>query len=620
MICPECGKGIPKQGNFCSNCGTAATKKKKKSWAFNLIFFFLLMASALCAAFFFLNLDKKRLPVSETAASAGRVPREASEQKSMPVKGGEPLFEQALKKQKPRFVSGSVIIKNPDGDVVAKIQGMAGGSWIALPTRACIGGDTWVFHEDSYPYASFDIEDGIWSDDDPIGLWKINSGQEGDDDLLTSWDEKRPLFWLSHAPGASMQLVQISLAGRQGMFRFCLIPKNINEPGVFIQNDRVVGWTFGPVFEIGCLFEGTPDNMAMTTMTPDYFYDLTFAFSREQQFSKALAMTPDHSPDQRLGAFAQGFLFESKLSPANTPKQFSLKNVLERMYGLADACFEQRLYMEGANALSPQVLGQALDFGLYWRAVRLAQAAYGYERAMALADEIFHYATRTSDKNKDAITTMYALLCKDYIQWLIMKKDIKRGWEIFQRGKNYFQNDPELHILGVELALAENDWATAENLLAGMPWRPADMKDRMALLEGKIATLKGQEGKIIVRFTPGSGAIETLAWLNNSLEQRFVVDTGATLTSIPFHALEALGIQIDADTPRRRLSTAGKIIIAPEINIPSIEMGGWVERNIKAVVLDIPGHESIGLLGLSYLERFKIDLNTEQGILLLEPL
>ena len=246
MICPECGKDIPTEANFCSNCG-AADKKKKKTSAPKALVFGVLLAVVLGGAALFFNLNKKTTALSENISL--EIEGAATD------KARERPLAATLKKKGLRLVSGSVDIKDPDFQVAASIQSVsAGGSWIALPARACIGGDTWVFREDAYPNSLFDIEEGIWDAEHPIGLWKINRRRDPDEYSLSSWDGSRPLFWLSHAPGASKQPVQVFIAGRQPMFRFCLISENINEPGVFIQDDRVVGWTFGPLFELGCLF------------------------------------------------------------------------------------------------------------------------------------------------------------------------------------------------------------------------------------------------------------------------------------------------------------------------------------------------------------------------------
>jgi predicted aspartyl protease len=53
--------------------------------------------------------------------------------------------------------------------------------------------------------------------------------------------------------------------------------------------------------------------------------------------------------------------------------------------------------------------------------------------------------------------------------------------------------------------------------------------------------------------------------------------------------------------------------------IDAIEINGWVEYDISAVILDMPGRPGQGLLGLNYLGRFRMDLKPEEGILLLTP-
>jgi predicted aspartyl protease len=53
--------------------------------------------------------------------------------------------------------------------------------------------------------------------------------------------------------------------------------------------------------------------------------------------------------------------------------------------------------------------------------------------------------------------------------------------------------------------------------------------------------------------------------------------------------------------------------------IDEIEINGWVEYNVKALVLDMPDRPDLGLLGLNYLGRFQMDLNTDTGTLMLMP-
>jgi predicted aspartyl protease len=65
--------------------------------------------------------------------------------------------------------------------------------------------------------------------------------------------------------------------------------------------------------------------------------------------------------------------------------------------------------------------------------------------------------------------------------------------------------------------------------------------------------------------------------------------------------------------------TASQVISAPEVTLETIQIGGWVEHNIDAFILDMPDQYGVGLLGLNYLNRFKMDVNAKSGTLTLTP-
>ena len=92
------------------------------------------------------------------------------------------------------------------------------------------------------------------------------------------------------------------------------------------------------------------------------------------------------------------------------------------------------------------------------------------------------------------------------------------------------------------------------------------------------------------------------------------------MVTVPVALLDSLGVRISSSTPRRVVSTAGGLAEAWLVNLSSIELGGWIVYDLDALAIDIPSHSHIGLLGLNFLEKFRMDLNTEKGILLLEPL
>jgi predicted aspartyl protease len=51
----------------------------------------------------------------------------------------------------------------------------------------------------------------------------------------------------------------------------------------------------------------------------------------------------------------------------------------------------------------------------------------------------------------------------------------------------------------------------------------------------------------------------------------------------------------------------------------SITVEGFEINNVRVLVLDLPNQPDTGLLGMNYLRRFRMDLNTDEGLLLLAP-
>jgi clan AA aspartic protease (TIGR02281 family) len=123
---------------------------------------------------------------------------------------------------------------------------------------------------------------------------------------------------------------------------------------------------------------------------------------------------------------------------------------------------------------------------------------------------------------------------------------------------------------------------------------------------------------VLIEFPPGSPVIEATA-LVGGIPVVFIIDTGASATSIPSSALAALGIVVDQNTPRRRVRTASDEFEAPVVSLPPLDLAGALVEGMQATVLDLPGQPDTGLLGLDFLGRFRIDLDVDLGWLILEP-
>ncbi len=109
------------------------------------------------------------------------------------------------------------------------------------------------------------------------------------------------------------------------------------------------------------------------------------------------------------------------------------------------------------------------------------------------------------------------------------------------------------------------------------------------------------------------------AMLNKKTPAKFVVDTGATYTMISSAVAKELDIDLTQDQRTMPFQTANGLIQAPLTNLESITVGGMEIKNLTAAVHDaVPDPEVAGLLGLNFLSNFRMDIDTQRGLLHLE--
>ena len=99
---------------------------------------------------------------------------------------------------------------------------------------------------------------------------------------------------------------------------------------------------------------------------------------------------------------------------------------------------------------------------------------------------------------------------------------------------------------------------------------------------------------------------------------RLVLDTGASFVMIPWRLAQAIGIKIDPKNTIQ-ITTATTVETAPKVLIPQISVLGKTVKNVEAIVKDLPPSSPVdGLLGLSFLKKFKLTINFKQGLLQLD--
>ncbi|GBE03593.1 hypothetical protein BMS3Abin09_00510 [bacterium BMS3Abin09] len=513
-------------------------------------------------------------------------------------------------------ITGWVTIVDPWGGEINKFRaGLAGDGWLALPARACLGGNAWYFESDSGREAG--ISGGLWVKGDKVGLWHlVNVPGSYDGPGIASWNENESVSWKSIESANVYHSIKLYPGLTEGFFISTSLPDNIDESGVFIQNDMIVGWSFGGTSGKGFMWPGNAEKPLEYRTLVKYFYDITFANGREEKFARALSIKQDNMVLVQLASFIEGFKLRPKLLLEDTPDHLLPEAIIKRMRVIVINAMHRDEGSKVVDMLSSQTLRQINDIGLFIDLVPVIDSVQGFETAINAIEDTGAYIVQQLGREVPELNSLHRHLYQDWLKSLLSDGEEDRGSQIYTEAKYFYPDDPDIHLLGVELKLLSGDWEGAERLLY-MKNYPSAFQIRFELLASRISEMKGEEEKIVIRFKRGSNKIMVTAAVNGSVNQDFMVDTGATIVTIPSSTADKLGL--DVVHGQNMISTVGGPVKAGEVIIDAIEIDGWVEYNVRAFVVDIPDQPGLGLLGLNYLGRFQMDLKPEEGTLLLSP-
>ena len=513
-------------------------------------------------------------------------------------------------------VAGWLMVFDPWGRQIRKFRaGMTRNRWLALPARACLAGNKWNFYPDAG--GEYSISGGLWIGGDKAGLWQV-TGQYGMPaaDEIASWNETEPVSWKSLETDTENELISLRPGSPRGFFVSVALPDDINETGIFLQNGKIVGWTFGEWLSEGYMWPGKNGAELEYNTWVRYFYDMTFAHGREEKFAMALSLTNKSDVLERLAAFVSGFGLQPRLSLEDTPEYLLPEEIIKKMRVLVTRAVQSGSGARIVEILTSRVLKDIGDIYLFIDVIRIIVNELGYESAINEIEDTGRYIVRQTGTAAPALDKLHLQYYQGWLDGLVAEAEIDEGWRIFNSAKSFYPDDPQIHLLGVELALLEGDWQEAERLLYMMDY-PAAYQDRVQLLALRISEMKGEEGKIVINFPPGSNRVTVDAYVSGSINQKFLVDTGATMVTITSSTARALGLRLGPAI--HSLSTVGGTVKASAVVLDSIEIDGWIEYDVSAFVVDIPNRPGLGLLGVNYLGRFQMDLKTDQGTLLLTP-
>ena len=616
--CPQCSIKNPIESDICYNCGASLHEvpvpKKSRSWIPAVVV--ILLAVGLFY-FFYSDSNRSSAPSSKDKAASVQKALPESEPLNLPEKTSFVKAGLADEAEPFDIPTGMLQIRDVVGNLLSETTvPVIGGGWIAVPTRQTVGGYSWVLQMGSA--GRHTIEGGIVNDQEQISLWRIREDQIIDSPELYPWSAETPMTWMALRSADPPERIEIGDVTAQGNFMIGTVSEDINEAGVFIQKGRVVGWTFGDPDPGAFLWTGEEGRNLKADIRVDDYYRLSFANGREEEFVRALALGDEFSNLDRLEAFARAFRFESRLAPNQTPDYLKPEAVISQLRLVLSRAAQESSADQAAAYFDAEILAQAGDISLMLDVVALTVESNGQEEALNLMEAAGESIAPKDDQDKTRLNELQSGLYQSWLNELLEGGDIQEGWQVYARGGQQLPDDLNIYLFGVKLALAEGDWETAERLLAAREY-PLAMGSEVRGLQSVISELKGQASMIVIRFVPGTRQIPVTASLNRDIAQDFIVDTGASMVTVPFSTVRSLGIVISVRNPRRKVYTASGELYAPEVVLDSITLEGYEVNNVKALVMDLPNQPNMGLLGLNYLRRFRMDLNSDEGLLMLAP-
>lgn len=112
--------------------------------------------------------------------------------------------------------------------------------------------------------------------------------------------------------------------------------------------------------------------------------------------------------------------------------------------------------------------------------------------------------------------------------------------------------------------------------------------------------------------------ITVRATLNGKASANFRVDTAASITIIPRATAKELGIDLEKRLPTIPIQTVSGMIRVPVVVLDSVEVGGMRVKDLTVAVYDLPHPDRPGLLGLDFLNHFRMEVDMKEGVLVLE--
>ena len=492
--------------------------------------------------------------------------------------------------------------------------------WTALPRKSLLGADRVVFRKGRA--GEGELTGGLFRIGDPMGLWKFDPTPGQYSLPLHSYDPDLPATILR--PGEEGRRWEPA-SGLSVVGSFFHVDEPVNAPGVISQDGYLVGWLVSDEAESSSDSGGGISGVWLWNGPPgeDLAIQATLLDFQRSEFNGGVVdgyrsiFSPQLDDLTALGALDVARIRAPRLLTHEIPSPYSrealLQEIRERLSkGLGN---DPQSYFWGLSAESLRWLQDPLTARIWLTLALESRDTTCISEAISTMEGISF-----TEASPGALAKLEELLPS---LWIAGVESLRTAGEVdlaerwISQGRQNHPTDDTLRLLDGERLLDLGRLNLAEEALR-QPVVDANLRVIREQLIERLRLERSVEGRILVRFTPGSPVIEATAQVG-SVPVRFLIDTGASATSIPASVVQQLGITIDDRTLQRRIRTASDEFMAPVVDLPVINLEGAIVSGIQATVLDLPGQPGVGLLGLDFLSNFRLDIDVERGWLLLEP-
>lgn len=182
----------------------------------------------------------------------------------------------------------------------------------------------------------------------------------------------------------------------------------------------------------------------------------------------------------------------------------------------------------------------------------------------------------------------------------------------FELGKLYAdKNDFYSAIVMLKMIVADETYGrdAAELISQIVAFQELEAAKQVVKLENKNA--------IEIPIVRVNDRIFVFVHLNDKIEAKFLIDTGATISIISFNMANKLGFTANQLKDLRWFQTAGGMIKQPVVRLSTLTIANVKMNEMMVAVSKDTGNEIDGLLGMNFLGRFNFEINYEKNLLIL---